>query len=257
MTHTKKLEIENNVAFYKELESLEDELLPIVTMTYKAFLVDLATQTNININTLHSAFIEIKNDLDINQYRNIQTIRTIKSGFNKFLLDNAIDKFSIGYDRVSNEIHPTKFTDAKGQVLKTINASDLGIFDGAERVSDSYMFDELFYDSGLEKENILKNIDEVIVFTKIPKNSIRIPIAGGGTYSPDFAYIIKNRDGERSLNLIVETKDKEKRSLYRDEEQKIKHAQELFNNTQSNIKVKFESQFQTDVITEIIKEALK
>ena len=256
VTHTKKLEIENNVAFYKELESLDDELLPIVTMTYKSFLVELATQTNININTLHSAFIEIKKELDINQYRNIQTIRTIKSGFNKFLLDNAIDKFSIGYDRVSNEIHPTKFTDDKGQVLETINASDLGIFDGAERVSDSYMFDELFYDSGLEKENILKNIDEVIVFTKIPKNSIRIPVAGGGTYSPDFAYIIKDKTGGKSLNLIVETKDKEKRSLYRDEEQKIKHAQELFNNTQSSIKVKFESQFQTDIITEIIKGAL-
>jgi len=257
LTHTKRLEIENNVAFYKELESLEDELLPIVTMTYKSFLVELATQTKININTLNSAFIEIKNELDINQYRNIQTIRTIKSGFNKFLLDNAIDKFSISYDRISNEIHPTKFTDAKGTVLKTINASDLGIFDGTQRVSDNYMFDELFYDSGLEKENILKNIDEVIVFTKIPKNSIRIPVAGGGTYSPDFAYIIKKKDGKKSLNLIVETKDKEKRSLYRDEEQKIKHAEELFNNTQSTIKVKFESQFQTDVITEIIKEALK
>ena len=78
----------------------------------------------------------------------------------------------------------------------------------------------MFYDSELEKENIKNNISEVIVFTKIPKRSIRIPVAGGGTYSPDFAYVVKKAGGEKTLNLIVETKDKEKRDLFKDKKNK-------------------------------------
>jgi hypothetical protein len=37
----------------------------------------------------------------------------------------------------------------------------------------------------------------------IPKNSIRIPIAGG-TYSPDFAYIVEFESGKKTLNLLIE-----------------------------------------------------
>ena len=47
-----------------------------------------------------------------------------------------------------------------------------------------------YYDNELEKENITQEINEVVVFTKIPKNSIKIPVAGGKSYSPDFAYVI-------------------------------------------------------------------
>ena len=43
------------------------------------------------------------------------------------------------------------------------------------------------------------------MFTKIPKNSIKIPVAGGGTYSPDFAYIVKTKSGE-VLNFVIEAK---------------------------------------------------
>jgi len=64
---------------------------------------------------------------------------------------------------------------------------------------------------------------KVTVFTKIPKNSIKIPVAGGGTYSPDFAYVIKSKDGKKKLHLIVETKDKGERDLFDDEKQKIEH----------------------------------
>jgi len=63
-----------------------------------------------------------------------------------------------------------------------------------EKVADNYLFNELFYDSELEKENIKTNLKEVIVFTKIPKNSIKIPIIGGKSYSPDFAYVLKFED---------------------------------------------------------------
>lgn len=154
ITHTKKLAFENNIAYYKELESTTDELLPISTMSYKEFLIELATSLSVNINTLHKVLLEVKNELDINEYKNIQTVRTIRSGFNKFLLDNAIDKFSIGYDKVSNSIHPTKFTDEKGEPHDSINSADVGIVSCNEKVADNYLFEELYYDSELEKKNI-------------------------------------------------------------------------------------------------------
>ncbi|WP_236733524.1 hypothetical protein [Aliivibrio fischeri] len=46
------------------------------------------------------------------------------------------------------------------------------------------------------------NVVGLTVFTKIPKNSIKIPVADGGTYSPDFAYVIKTKQGDY-LNFII------------------------------------------------------
>jgi type III restriction enzyme len=253
-THIKVLEFKDSIAYYNDVESINDELLPVNTISYKEFLTTTAIQTNININTLHKVFFEIKDKFDINQYRNMQTIRTIKSGFNKFLLDNAIDKFSIGYDKITNALHPTKFTNQKGELLTKINASDLGVLSSSEPTPKNYLFEEIYYDSNLEKENIKKDIKEVIVFTKIPKNSIKIPVAGGNTYSPDFAYIIKDTNNNKTLNLIVEIKDKEKRDLYKDEEQKIKHAQELFNSTCKDVLIEFKTQFKDIEIKDILKK---
>lgn len=250
---TQKLQFDNSSAYYQDLDITKNELMPIVTMGYKEFLIALANKINININTIHQACLDLKDELDINHYMNEQTIRIIKNGFNKYLLDNAMDKFYIGYKKISNEIHPTKLTDNQGNAHAQINASDVGKLDGDDRVSNDYLFEELFYDSLLEKDNILQNIAEITVFTKIPKNSIRIPVAGGSSYSPDFAYVIKDAQGKQSLNLIVETKDKQKRDLSTDERQKIKHAEHLFNNIGSGVKVKFETQFKDCEILKIIK----
>lgn len=256
-TYKKTLEIKDGMAFYVEEQSLEDEILPIVTMSYKEFLVELATQISVNINALHKVFLAVKKELDINQYRNIQTVRAVKGGFNKFLLDNSIDEFSVSYTKISNTLHPTKFTDENANALCEINASDLGVQYSVEPTAKEFLFEELFFDSELEKENIKNSISEVIVFTKIPKNSIRIPVAGGGTYSPDFAYIVKRNDGAQALNLIVETKDRQKRALFKDEEQKIKHAEILFNSLAGDIKVEFKTQFEDEKIVDILKAVLK
>lgn len=250
---TQKLQFDNSSAYYQDLDIIKNELIPIVTMGYKEFLIALAGKINININTIHQACLDLKDELNINYYMNEQTIRIIKKGFNKHLLDNAMDKFHIGYKTISNEIHPTKLTDNQGNAQTQINASDIGVFNGDERVADNYLFEELFYDSLLEKDNILQNIAEITVFTKIPSKSIKIPVAGGSSYSPDFAYVVKDTQGKQSLNLIVETKNKEKRDLSTDEKQRIRHAAHLFNNIGSGVEVKFETQFNDHKIVDIIK----
>ncbi len=253
---TQKIKFDKTQAYYQDLYISKNELIPVVTMGYKEFLIALASKINININTIHQACLNLKDEFNINNYRNEQTIRIIKNGFNKYLLDNAMDKFSIGYKTISNEIHPTKLTDNQGNALKEINASDVGVFDGDDKVADNYLFEELFYDSNLEKENILQDISNITVFTKIPKNSIKIPVVGGFSYSPDFAYVVKDNQGKQSLNLIVETKDKQQRDLSADEQQKIKHAEQFFNNIGCSVKVKFEAQFNRKKIVEIIKSNL-
>jgi len=137
-------------------------------------------------------------------------------------------------------------------VLKEITASDVGVLFSDEVVANTYFFDELYYDSELVKTNIKKDIEEVIVFTKIPKNSIKIPVAGGKSYSPDFAYVLKFKNGEQKLNFIVETKNYSNESNLNDEEKfKIKHAEKFFGET---VKINFKTQFSNNKIVDLIKE---
>jgi type III restriction enzyme len=256
-TKHSRVAIEDGVAFYQELETVADEILPVVTMNYKDFLLELSMVLSVNMQTLHSVFIKVQKKIDINLYRNMQTIRSVRMGFNQYLLDNAISSYSIGYSKISNSIHPTKLTHSDGEARESINASDVGVHYEDTNVADNYLFDELFFDSPLERENIQKSIQEVTVFTKIPKNSIRIPVAGGGTYSPDFAYVLKDADGAKRLNLVVETKDvKAERDLRDEEKQKIKHTEVLFNSFGSDVKVEFKQQLKGESMVGILREVL-
>ncbi|HHG83949.1 MAG TPA: type III restriction-modification system endonuclease, partial [Bacteroidetes bacterium] len=117
-------------------------------------------------------------------------------------------------------------------------------------VADNYLLDELFYDSELEKENIEKNLKEVVVFSKIPKNSIKIPVAGGKSYSPDFAYVLNYEDKSKKLYFVVETKNTNEESLRDEEKQKIRHAEKFFGDT---IKIKFRKQFSNKKIETLIR----
>jgi len=246
-----KVEIKENKAVANEAESVYGrKTSPISTMRYSDFLKELSKILTINIKTLHQSIIE--SETDINQYLNNTTLRVIKQSFDHYLMANAIDKFSIEYKKVSNNIHPTKFTDEKGCVLKEIPASDVGVLFSDEDVSQSYFLEKLYYDSDLEKTNIKTQIKEVIVFTKIPKNSIKIPVAGGKSYSPDFAYVLKFKDGEQKLHFIVETKNVRSEGGLREEEKhKIKHAEKFFGGT---VKIEFRTQFNNNKIVDLIKE---
>ncbi len=246
-----KIEIKDNKAVANEPESIYNRKTATISiMKYSDFLKELSKILNININTLHKSIID--SGTDINKYLNQTTLRVIKQNFDYFLMANAIDKFSIEYKKVSNNIHPTKLTNEKGDLLTEISATDIGVLHSDEEVAKTYFFDELYYDSELEKANIKTEIKEVIVFTKIPKNSIKIPVAGGKSYSPDFAYVLKFKDGEQKLHFIVETKDVNSKDGLRDEEKyKIKHAEKFFD---GKVKIEFRKQFSNNKIVDLIKE---
>lgn len=86
------------------------------------------------------------------------------------------------------------------------------------------------YDSPKERETIENSsMDEVVVFGKIPRSSMRVPLYYGGTTSPDFMYVLKKPSGEHIINFIVETKDVKKDSGLRDDEKmRIQSAKKFF-----------------------------
>lgn len=252
-----RLKITDDEAVFNEEQSLDAEVLPFVMMNYQAFVRKVAEAVALSSATVHSVFLELgKKGLLIENYMNEATVRKLRVGFNNYLMQHAFGKFEVGFKKTKNSIHPTKFTDANGKVLDEINSSDVGVFHEDGSPPNSYFFDEIFYDGNLELENIKGKISEVVVYSKIPKNSIRIPLVGGGTYSPDFAYVVKSADGKSKLNLIVETKGKDEIDLGEREAQKIKHAEEYFNVNDAKTKVVFKRQLSSDKMVELIKEAL-
>lgn len=252
-----KIRVDNDLLSATETRSLNDEVFePINTLNYREFLLKLSQTALIQMQTLHKAFFALRDVLEISKFLNERTIHTIKAGFDRWLLLNSFNAFEVGFSRVGGSVHPTKFTDNQGKALAEVNASDLGTqFDSGSPLAE-FLFERVFFDSELEHANITDNqVKEVIVFTKIPKNSIKIPVAGGGTYSPDFAYIVKKQTGD-TLNLIVESKNvPDDQSLRLEEQQKIKHAEKLFNLVASNTKLVFKTQFENDEIVKIIKKA--
>lgn len=258
-TRIEKIFVHNGTAMSKEIHTGSDDLAKISTMTYQEFLEILSRESFIKMSTLHQAFAAAKDTFDITEYLNIQTIRRVKSGFKQYLLNNAFTKFALGYNVISNTFYPTKFTDDAGHPLPEVLSSDLGLNQDDYAVPlDSYLFEKVFYDSNLEKENIIQgeidnDILAVTVFTKIPKNSIKIPVAGGYTYSPDFAYVVKTAKNEY-LNFIIETKNVEgKDALRKEEERKIEHAMQLFKQISKDVKIEFKTQFSNDTIYKLIK----
>jgi len=257
MSQQQRLVVEQNKASYRVEHSVKTEILPFKMMGYQTFLTALSKDTALGISMLHKVFGELlaNNKLDINPYMSLVAIREIQKGFNEYLMAHVFGKFTVGYRKTSNAVHPTKFTQPDGKVKACIDSADVGVSSSTNTPPANYLFDEIFYDSELESSNIASFITEVIVYTKIPKNSIRIPLVGGYSYSPDFAYVVKMEDGKSALNLVVEAKDKTELGLGGDEAQRIKHAEEFFNQMDSKIKVSFKRQLHNKKITDLIYEA--
>ncbi|WP_244154853.1 type III restriction-modification system endonuclease [Rodentibacter heidelbergensis] len=256
------VKIQHRLIDFKTVESAENIIFePLVTMNYREFLQKLAIKLYVKQATLHQAFFAVNNEIDIARFLNDDTIHSIHSGFKEYLLHHSISQFDVGYQKISSQVHPSKLTDRQGKPLSEIEINqDWGVINDEKIPLESFLFDKVFSDSVIEYENITESeIKEVVVFTKIPKNAIRIPVAGGETYSPDFAYIVKTSNGE-TLHLVVESKGvANKENLRQRERQKIKHAERWFNTIAdtSAVKLTFKTQFESEKMIDIIEQALR
>src|SRR5690554_4332211 len=139
---TATLGIEDDKAVLREGDSIYSrDLARIATMKYSEFLKQLSQALVVNIATLNEAIKASK--IDINAYLNPTMIRVIKTEFEYYLMANALDKFSVEYKKISNEIHPTVLTNENGEVVKEISASGVGIMPSEIKVASSFLFEEL------------------------------------------------------------------------------------------------------------------
>lgn len=230
---------------------------------YNEFLILINKNTNIPIQLLHKSIIKFNEELE-NQINEGFFNADIASSFIikcKEWKKSALSKYE--YKKLNIQKTETALTDEKGLVKEEIVSADIGV----KLLSDlstpnKFLYDLPLCDSPLEGNNLKysDNIEEVVVFGKIPRRSVKIPLYFGGTYSPDFMYVLKDKDGLLSLNCIIETKDvktdSDKRKI---EEEKIECARVFYEKLTSdfkdkNIKIVFEQQLKNKDIASLLTE---
>lgn len=162
------------------------------------------------------------------------------------------------YKKTHGQPEATALTHNDGSVRESIAQGRIGVKIEEGIPMEKYLYDTKAYDSSLELKNINTSIDEVIVYGKIPRNSIAIPTITGESYSPDFMYVVKKDNGEKELNIVVETKGVENKSTLRGiEEAKIKCAEVFFKNLSSQgYNVYFQTQLNNKKMLQIVKEII-
>ncbi|MFC0273773.1 type III restriction-modification system endonuclease [Metabacillus herbersteinensis] len=227
----------------------------IDTIPYNNFLRIVSKATSIPFQTIHQALVEYNENDPIE----MSAFFTRKTAFN--LIKKYQEKIAsimlqtIEYKKIDMSVHPTALTNIDG-TLKKVAAHTIGTKYLDVTPQEKYLYNEFFYDSN-ENSSINEEISEVIVFGKIPKNSIRIPVINGQTYSPDFSYVVKQKDGRTRLNIVIESKNKEERFLSKDETDKITLANKFFEAiNDTDIKVVFEKQMRGKHVSQIISEIL-
>ena len=227
------------------------------TLKYNEFLIKLSDLTNIPIINIHNALVKYNKIHKIeNSFFNSTVLSKFCVKINDWKSNELFKRFT--YKKTDLPIHPTTLTTPNGYVKDTIVLGNIGTSKMDGTPQERYLYDTIAFDSEIEKDNILEQINEVTVFGKIPKNSIKIPVANGGTYSPDFMYLIEKKDGSSELNLVIESKNvNTERALRNQEEYKINCAKKLFEQLEKDgINIKFKKQLSQDKIGTIINNLL-
>tara|TARA_R110002020_G_scaffold229941_3_gene440697 strand:+ start:230 stop:3187 length:2958 start_codon:yes stop_codon:yes gene_type:complete len=228
------------------------------TIPYHDFLKRINRQTNLSISFIHSILIEYTKANSLNQEKiNEHSVANFVKLFTEWKVEKLGGRFS--YSKANLPVKGTALTFSDGTPKQEITQGVIGTKVAPGIPPDKYLYDVYAYDSPLEKENIqVDGIQEIIVYGKIPKNSIAIPTITGQSYSPDFMYVIKKDTGEKILNVIVETKDVEHKTVLRDiEKAKIDCAKVFFEQLSiDGFKVEFKTQLNNKKIKQIIDEVV-
>ena len=245
-------EIKEEIVSYFEVQN---------TIPYNEFLKKIHSVTNFPLLLIHKGIVEFNKNRKIEKdFFNLKTIEKFIVEYQNWLEETFFKRFT--YKKIETLSKETAFTDIYGNVKEGILQANIGVYkDDVKKVPETFLFDSFVYDSRKEKDTIeySNNIKEIVIFGKIPRRSIQIPLYFGGTTSPDFMYILKRKDNSYEMNLIVETKGVEKESALRDEEKlKIESAEKFFEiMSGEGINIKFRKQIKSDDILKIIKDVIK
>lgn len=234
-------------------------------LPYGVFLKRVSDATNISLEKIHSAICRYtkKSGKIKDSHFNEQAISALVQAFTDWKIETLQGRFK--YKKTDSSTGATALTYADGSVREDIAQGRIGIKMKEGDAADKYLYDAKAYDSPLELEDIESDIDgglseiaEVVVYGKIPRSSIAIPTIAGGTYSPDFMYVVKKANGDKELNIVVETKDVENKSTLRGvEAAKIKCAEIFFKNLSAQgFNVHFRTQINNKKMLQIVKEVI-
>ena len=224
---------------------------------YNEFLKRISQQTSIPIRELHKAMCEFSKEKYIaDEYINEYSVANIVSAFTDWRIEKMQTRFK--YKRSAQTVTETALTYKDGSPRDVIKQGNVGTKFAEGTPSDKYLYDKIVFDSPLEKANIMTDIDEVVVYGKIPKSSVAIPTIVGENYSPDFMYVVKHKDGTKELNIVVETKLVENKSTLRGiEDAKIKCAEAFFKQlTIDGYTVSFHTQLSDKKVKQIIDDVI-
>ncbi|MDR3110822.1 MAG: hypothetical protein LBU65_14230, partial [Planctomycetaceae bacterium] len=178
----------------------------MAVIPYNEFLKRLHSQTNIPLKILHKNIVAARKDKSGNKnVFNLTSLENIVKSFRAKFAEVFVQKYdytSLDFTANTSLFKPNseEFVDELAQgLLGDKIASDF-------QNNEKFLYDKAVYDSEIEHEVLkIQPKNEIIVYGKLPKRSIKVPTYTGGTTSPDFVYAI-SRDNGKSLHLIVETK---------------------------------------------------
>lgn len=225
---------------------------------YGAFLARIMRVTNIPIAVLHdamAAYCEKHGTVDA-KYINENSVQAFCAEFQNWKVEHLLKHFY--YHKSSTPCGATALTYADGTPREEIAQGRIGTKIVPGTPGSKYLYDAFAYDSPLEKENITADIEDVVAYGKIPRNSIAIPTITGSMYSPDFIYAAKKASNEKTHNIVTETKDVESKDVLRSiEKAKIACAQVFFETlSQDGDTIHFRDQLNHEPMKQIINEVL-
>ena len=228
-------------------------------ISYGAFLKRVSQATNLPITVIHKAmctYVSLHGSVEP-RFINEQTASLFCSKFQAWKAKNLQGRFR--YAKCDVPYRETALTYADGTPKESVRQGRIGTKILPGNPSDKYLYDAYAYDSPLEKTNLETAVDNVVVYGKIPRKSIAIPTILGGTYSPDFMYVVKRSSGEKEINIVVETKDvKSEDELRETEDIKISCARIFFENlSKEGYEVHFRKQLKQQQMYHIIDSVLR
>lgn len=227
-------------------------------IAYGAFLKRITRATNIPVTVMHGAMVEYakRHGAVDPKFINENTASAFIHEFQDWRKNSLGGRFY--YAKSGAPIGATALSYADGTPRKDIAQGRIGTKIAPGTPSAKYLYDAFAYDSPLEQQNLLADVEEVVVYGKIPRCSIAIPTTTGGMYSPDFMYVVRKADGEKELNIVIETKDVEDKTDLRGEEAiKISCAEIFFQTLAAEgYSVKFRTQLGNKQMRQIINEVL-
>jgi type III restriction enzyme len=182
MTSTKNIVASNGLQYERD-HSVGVSYTVNRPIAYSSFLKRITRATNIPITVMHSAMVEYakRHGTGASKFINENTASAFISEFQDWRKNNLVVVSTTS--RVMLRSDRPRFHTLTVHTRKDIAQGRIGTKIALGTPSVKYLYDAFAYDSPLERQNLLTDIEEVLVFGKIPRCSIAIPTTTGGMYS--------------------------------------------------------------------------